>query len=122
MAASPNEVGTAALAGTDFMFLEAIEGHDLRVGLVATSAFHPEEELKVVCGGDEICDIFEGSFDGEQKTHHRSPSVGSVSGQRVLGIFVLVLCRCFTVILNPFKPPQLHPGHAPSLLGSLSLS
>jgi len=31
-------------------------------------AANPEEELKVVCGGDDICDIFEGSFDGEQKT------------------------------------------------------
>lgn len=29
---------------------------------------NPEEELKVVCGGDEVCDIVEGSFDGEQKT------------------------------------------------------
>jgi len=68
MAASPNEVGSAALAGADFMQLQAIEGYDLRVGLVAAGAFHPEEVIKIVCGRDEIRHILEGSFDGEQKT------------------------------------------------------
>jgi hypothetical protein len=35
------------------------------------SVANPEEVLKVVCGGDEICDIFEVSLDGEQKTLER---------------------------------------------------
>jgi hypothetical protein len=32
------------------------------------SIANPEEVLKVICGGDEICDIFEVGLDGEQKT------------------------------------------------------
>jgi hypothetical protein len=28
---------------------------------------HPEEIVKVICGRNEICDVFEVSFDGEQK-------------------------------------------------------
>ena len=26
---------------------------------------HPEKVVKVICGRNEICDVFEGSFDGE---------------------------------------------------------
>jgi len=32
---------------------------------------HPEEVVKVICGRNEICDVFEVSFDGEQKTLKR---------------------------------------------------
>jgi len=32
---------------------------------------YTEEVLKVICGRNEICNIFEVSFDGEQKTLKR---------------------------------------------------
>jgi len=72
--AFPDKVGSVVLPSVDVVLLDAIQGHDLRVGFIATGAFHPEEVLKVVCGGYEIGDIFQFSFDGEQKTHHRSTS------------------------------------------------
>jgi hypothetical protein len=39
---------------------------------------HPEPVVKVICGRNEICDVFELSFDGEQKTLKRG-----VRGMRV---------------------------------------
>jgi hypothetical protein len=33
---------------------------------------HPEKVVKVICGREEIRDIFESSFNGEQKTLERA--------------------------------------------------
>lgn len=39
---------------------------------------HSEEVVKVICGRNEVCDVFEVSFDGEQKMLK-----GIVRGMRV---------------------------------------
>jgi len=71
IAALPNEVGSAVFDMTDLVHLDAIKRYYLRMGFVATSALQPEPVVKVICGRNEICDVFEVSFDGEQKTLKR---------------------------------------------------
>jgi hypothetical protein len=77
----------------------------------------PEEVLIVVCGGNEIGDIFEGSFDGEQKTLKRAVRYERTGG---LVIYITTIAPVVNKGLLAYlslccSSRSSRLGHAPSL-------
>lgn len=99
-------------------------------GKSTSTGAHPEEEFKVIGGRNEVCDIFEISFDGEQKTLRRNwdERDGWVRAERYddrPSFFQLAKAAClallsFMLILRSFSRPfstslsRAFPRHIPA--------